>query len=82
MNNKIKRVDLCIMKTILDKANIKGKSKRTNLALECKIPYHRFIKYMQIMILLNLLRMENMEKETFISITNLGKNFLNQYSCS
>jgi len=79
---KIKRIDLCILQTILNKVNTKGKAKRTNLALECKISYHRFIKYMCIMILLDLLVIQNEKEEIFVSITDLGRKFLKKYSSS
>lgn len=82
MKNKIKRMDLCIMETILNEVNTQGKAKRTKIALNCRIPYQRFIKYICIMIFLNLLNLEKTGEEIFISITLLGKKFLETYSKS
>ncbi len=80
MKNKIKRMDLCIMKIILNEVNTQGKAKRTKIALNCRIPYQRFIKYLCIMIFLNLLNLDETSEGIFISITSLGKEFLETYS--
>jgi len=68
------------MQTILEEITKEGKAKRTRIALNCRIPYQRFIKYLCIMIFLNLLNLEDTGEEIFISITSLGKKFLEIYS--
>ena len=68
------------MQSILNEVYVQGKTKRTKVALNCRIPYQRFIKYLCIMIFLNLLNMEKTGEEIFISITSLGKKFLDMYS--
>jgi len=70
------------MQTILEELTKEGKAKRTKIALNCRIPYQRFIKYLCIMIFLNLLNLEDTGEEIFISITSLGKKFLDMYSSS
>ncbi len=75
-------MDLCIMQTILEELTKQGKAKRTKIALNCRIPYQRFIKYLCIMIFLNLLNLEDTGEEIFISITSFGKKFLDMYSSS
>ena len=73
-------MDLCIMQTILEELTKEGKAKRTKIALNCRIPYQRFIKYLCIMIFLNLLNLEDTGEEIFISITSHGRKFLDMYS--
>ncbi len=73
-------MDLCIMQTILEELTKEGKAKRTKIALNCRIPYQRFIKYLCIMIFLNLLNLEDTGDEIFISITSHGRKFLDMYS--
>jgi predicted transcriptional regulator len=68
------------MQTILTEVNNQGKAKRTKTALNCRIPYQRFIKYLCIMTFLNLLNLEETGEDIFISITSLGKKFLEMYS--
>jgi predicted transcriptional regulator len=68
------------MQSILEEITKEGKAKRTKIALNCRIPYQRFIKYLCIMIFLNLLNLEDTGEEIFISITSLGKKFLDMYS--
>ena len=68
------------MQTILEELTKQGKAKRTKIALNCRIPYQRFIKYLCIMIFLNLLNLEDTGEEIFISITSFGKKFLEMYS--
>jgi len=70
------------MQTILEELTKQGKAKRTKIALNCRIPYQRFIKYISIMIFLNLLNLEDTGEEIFISITSFGKKFLDMYSSS
>jgi len=70
------------MQIILEELTKEGKAKRTKIALNCRIPYQRFIKYLCIMIFLNLLNLEDTGEEIFISITSLGKKFLDMYSSS
>jgi predicted transcriptional regulator len=70
------------MESILEEVNTQGKGKRTKIALNCRIPYQRFIKYLCIMIFLNLLNLEDTGEEIFISITSFGKKFLEMYSNS
>ncbi len=70
------------MQTILEELTKQGKAKRTKIALNCRIPYQRFIKYLCMMIFLNLLNLEDTGEEIFISITSLGKKFLDMYSSS
>lgn len=70
------------MQTILEELTKQGKAKRTKIALNCRIPYQRFIKYLCIMIFLNLLNLEDTGEEIFISITLLGKKFLDMYASS
>jgi len=70
------------MQTILEELTTQGKAKRTKIALNCRIPYQRFIKYLCIMIFLNLLNLEDTGGEIFISITSFGKKFLEMYSSS
>ncbi len=70
------------MQTILEELTKQGKAKRTKIALNCRIPYQRFIKYLCIMIFLNLLNLEDTGEEIFISITSFGKKFLDMYSSS
>jgi predicted transcriptional regulator len=68
------------MQTILEEITKQGKAKRTKIALNCRIPYQRFIKYLCMMTFLNLLNLEDTGEEIFISITSLGKEFLDMYS--
>jgi len=68
------------MQTILEELTKQGKAKRTKIALNCRIPYQRFIKYLCIMIFLNLLNLEDTGEEIFISITSHGRKFLDMYS--
>ncbi len=70
------------MQTILEELTKQGKAKRTKIALNCRIPYQRFIKYLGIMIFFNLLNLEDTGEEIFISITSLGQKFLEMYSDS
>ncbi len=70
------------MQTILEELTKEGKAKRTKIALNCRIPYQRFIKYLCIMIFLNLLNLEDTGEEIFISITSFGKKFLDMYASS
>ncbi len=75
----IKRMSLEIVKTILKQIHEEGKSKRTRLALACKLPYDRFVKYLNIMLTLELVLLENTTDGIFVHITTGGKKFL-EYS--
>jgi len=76
--NKIKRLNLATVKLILADLDEKDKTKRTRLALRCQIPYHRFIQFMDTMIKLDLIVLEETPEGKFVNITNLGKNYLNR----
>ena len=78
MANKIKRLNLATVKLILADLDEKDKTKRTRLALRCQIPYHRFIQFMDTMIKLDLIVLEETPEGKFVNITNLGKNYLNR----
>lgn len=72
----IKRMNLEIVKTILKQIHEQGKSKRTRLALACKLPYDRFVKYLTIMLTLELVLLEDTTDGIFVHITTGGKKFL------
>ena len=72
----IKRMNLEIVKTILKQIHEQGKSKRTRLALACKLPYDRFVKYLTIMLTLELVLLEDTTDGIFVHITIVGKKFL------
>lgn len=72
----IKRISLDVVKTILDEIKTNGKSKRTKLALSCRIPYDRFTKYMFVMLSLELIILESDAEGIYVNITELGSKFL------
>lgn len=65
-----------MIKIILYKIKQFGKSKRTSLALNCKIPYDRFTKYLTVLINLELVILEHTVDGIFVNITDLGRRFL------
>lgn len=79
MTEKMRRINLDIVELILNELQKCGKSKRTNLALNCKIPYHRFMKYLCVMILLHLLEVTETIKGKYVCITDAGTEFLKSY---
>ena len=74
--HQIRRMDLSIVSDILYQLCKHGELKRTPLALYARIPYNRFRRYMNMMIVLGLIVLETRPNGTFVNITERGKNFL------
>ena len=79
---KIKRMNLCVVKTILQQIQTHGKSKRTNLALVSKLPYDRFSNYLHEMLLLELVLLETTVQGIYVMITDRGRKFIQTHSCN
>ena len=71
----IKRLNISTMNIILYNLQNNGKAKRTNLALYSRIPYDRFSKYLNKMIVLELVTVEKTDDGIFVHITELGRKF-------
>ena len=68
------RIEVKTLKKILDYSNTNGPQRKTNIATHCKMNYTRFIPYLNVMIMLNLL--ENFDNN--VRITEFGKWILNE----
>ncbi len=77
-NSKIPyRIEVKTLKKILNYSNANGPQRKTNMATHCKMSYTRFIPYLNIMIILNLLELYN-NNGVFVRITELGRWVLDQ----
>lgn len=71
------RIEVKTVKKILDYSNKIGAQRKTNMATHCKMSYTRFIPYLNILIIMNLLEIiEN--KGFFVIITELGRCVIDQ----
>lgn len=77
---RIRRMDLSIVSDILCQLYRHGELKCTPLALYARIPYNRFRRYMDMMVVLELIVLETRPGGTFVNITERGRNFLSVVS--
>jgi len=71
------RIEIKTLKKILDYSYKKGPQRKTNMATNCKMSYTRFVPYLNIMVIMNLLEIVDNDGY-FIIITELGRWVIDQ----
>lgn len=71
------RIEVKTLKKILDYSITNGPQRKTNMATHCKMSYTRFIPYLNMMIILNLLEIFD-NNGFFVKITELGRWVIDQ----
>lgn len=66
------RIEVKTLKKILEYSITNGPQRKTNMATNCKMSYTRFVPYLNILVIMNLLEIfEN--NGYFVKITELGR---------
>lgn len=77
MSKLLQRAEIKTMIKILDTVHQSQLQKRTNLATVCKMSYDQFVKYVEILILFELLEICPLTKTSkTVKITKIGINIL------
>lgn len=71
------RIEVKTLKKILDYSYKNGPQRKTNMATNCKMSYTRFVPYLNIMVILNLLEIVD-NNGYFVKITELGRWVIDQ----
>ncbi len=71
------RIEVKTLKKILDHSYKKGPQRKTNMATNCKMSYTRFVPYLNIMVIMNLLEIVD-SNGYFVIITELGRWVIDQ----
>lgn len=71
------RIEVNTLKKILNYSIKNGPQRKTNMATHCKMSYTRFIPYLNIMVILNLLEIVD-NNGYFVIITELGRWVIDQ----
>jgi len=71
------RIEVKTLKKILNYSIRNGSQRKTNMATHCKMSYTRFIPYLNIMVIMNLLEIFE-DDGYFVRITELGSLVINE----
>ena len=71
------RIEIKTLKKILNYSIRNGPQRKTNMATHCKMSYSRFIPYLNIMVIMNLLEIFE-DDGYFVNVTELGRWVINQ----